>query len=173
VSTYSYKADNLITLAPDPSAPSGTAYVNEGRVHAKGLELEAQMRLRGGLQALMSYAWQRAEDVDTGSTLANSPGQIGKVRLSVPGPFRGSFLSLEVLSLGSRQTIAGNTLKPAATAHITAIAPLRNGFELVGTVRNLFDVQYADPASDSHRQDSIPQNGRTLRIGLRWKIGAK
>jgi iron complex outermembrane receptor protein len=147
--------------------------VNEGHVHAKGLELEAQMRLKGGLQGLMSYALQRVEDVDTGKTLINSPEQIGKVRLSVPGPFRGSFLSLEVLSLSSRLTVAGNTLKPATTAHITVIAPIHHAFELVGTVRNLFDVQYADPASDQHRQDSIPQNGRTARIGLRWKIGMK
>jgi len=121
----------------------------------------------------MSYALQRAEDVDTGKRLVNSPQQIAKARFSVPGPSRGSFLSVEALSLGSRQTIGGNTLKPATTASITAVVPIRNAFEIVGTLRHLFDVQYADPASDSHRQDSIPQNGRTLRIGLRWKLGAK
>jgi len=173
VSTYSYKADNLITLAPDPSAPSGTAYLNQGRVDAKGLEVEAQMRLRGGLQALTSYALQRAEDVDTGKPLVNSPQQIAKARLSVPGPLKGSVFSVEVLSLSSRQTIGGFTLKPATTASITAIVPIRNAFEIVGTIRNLFGVQYADPASDAHQQDSIPQNGRTLRIGLHWKVGAK
>ena len=46
VSTYWYQADSLITLTPDSSAPLGTTYINEGRVRAKGLELEAQMRLR-------------------------------------------------------------------------------------------------------------------------------
>jgi hypothetical protein len=136
-------------------------------------ELDPLELLRGGLQTLMSYALQRAEDVDTGKRLVNSPQQIAKARFSVPGPSRGSFLSVEALSLGSRQTIGGNTLKPATTASITAVVPIRNAFEIVGTLRHLFDVQYADPASDSHRQDSIPQNGRTLRIGLRWKLGAK
>ena len=173
VSTYVYQADNLITLVPDPSAPSGTTYVNEGRVHAKGLELEAQMRLRGGLQALTSYAFQRAEDVDTGQPLVNSPQQMAKARLSVPGPSKGSVFAVEVLSLGSRLTVGGNTLKPATTASITGIVPIRSAFEIVGTIRNLFDVEYADPASNSHQQDSIPQNGRTFRIGLRWKVGAK
>jgi outer membrane receptor for ferrienterochelin and colicins len=171
VSTYWYDADNLITLTPDASTFFGTTFVNEGRVRAKGLEVEAQMRLKGGVQGLMSYALQRAENEDTGAMLINSPGQMGKVRLSLPGLSGGSFLSVEVLSLGSRQTVAGNRLGAATTASITYLAPVRHGLELVGTVRNLFDVQYADPVSDSHRQDSIPQDGRTLRIGLRWTLG--
>jgi iron complex outermembrane receptor protein len=171
VSSYWYHADNLITVVPDASTFFGTTFVNEGRVHARGLELEAQMRLKGGLQSLVSYALQHAENVDTGATLVNSPAQMAKARLSVPGPWSGSFLSVELLSLGSRQTIAGNTLDPAATASVTLVAPIRHSLELVGSIRNMFDVQYADPASENHRQDSIPQDGRTMRIGLRWTLG--
>ena len=140
-------------------------------MNASGVELEAQMRLKGGIQGLMSYAAQRAENVDTGAALVNSPGHMAKVRFSVPAPLKASFLSMEVLSLGSRQTIAGNTLAPATTASVTMIAPIRHGLELVGTVRNLFNLQYADPASEAHRQDSIPQDGRTLRVGVRWTVG--
>jgi iron complex outermembrane receptor protein len=131
------------------------------------------MRLVRGLQGLMSYAWQRATDVETDRTLVNSPAQIAKVRLSVPGPSRRSFVSAEVIAMGSRLTLAGATLAPAATVSLTMIVPLPNDFELVAGARNLFDVDYADPVSDSHRQDVIPQNGRTLRIGLRWTFGAK
>jgi outer membrane receptor for ferrienterochelin and colicins len=171
VSTYWYHAANLITLIPDPSTFFGTTFINEGRVNASGVELEAQMRLKAGIQGLMSYAAQRAENVDTGAALVNSPGHMAKIRFSVPGPFKASFLSMEVLSLGSRQTIAGNTLAPATTASATMVAPIRHGLELVGTVRNLFNLQYADPASEAHRQDSIPQDGRTLRVGVRWTVG--
>jgi iron complex outermembrane receptor protein len=170
VSTYWYKADGLITLAADPEALLGTTFVNGGHVRANGLELEAQMRLTAGLQGLMSYALQRAKDLDTGLGLVNSPAQMGKVRVSIPGPLKGSFLSTEVLAMSSRRTVAGNLLGPATTANVTLVAPVGNQFELFGSVRNLFDVQYADPASDSHRQDSIPQNGRTARVGLRWKL---
>jgi outer membrane receptor protein involved in Fe transport len=46
-------------------------------------------------------------------------------------------------------------------------------FDLVGTVRNLFDLTYAVPASDEHLQDTIPQNGRTFRVGLRVKLPAR
>ena len=55
----------------------------------------------------------------------------------------------------------------------TLVAPVGRSFELVGNVRNLFNAHYADPGSDSHLQDVIPQNGRTFDVGLRWKLGAK
>jgi outer membrane receptor for ferrienterochelin and colicins len=170
VSTYWYKADHLITLIAEPSTNLGTTYVNGGHVRANGLELEAQLRLGAGVQGLMSYALQRAKDLDTGAVLVNSPSQMAKLRLTVPGPSRKSFVSMELLALGSRQTIAGNTLGAAATTSVTMVAPIGQAFEVVGSARNLFNVEYADPASDQHRQDAIVQNGRTLRIGLRWKL---
>jgi outer membrane receptor for ferrienterochelin and colicins len=173
VSTYWYRADGLITLTPDPSTFFTTTFVNGGHVRAGGLELEAQMRLSRGVQGVMSYALQRVKDLETGQTLVNSPGQMATLRVSVPGPSKRWLASVEVLSLGSRRTLTGATLKPAATAGVTVLAPIGRAFELFGGVRNLFDVQYADPASDQHRQDVIPQNGRTLRVGLRWKLAAK
>jgi outer membrane receptor for ferrienterochelin and colicins len=173
VSGYWYSADQLITLIGDPSAPTGATYVNGQQVHAKGLELEAQMRLAAGLQGLVSYALQRAEDIQTASPLVNSPGQMAKMRLSVPGPYKRSFVSVEVLALGSRQTLAGDTLKPAATANVTIIVPVGTAFALQASAVNLFDVQYADPASSNFQQDVIAQNGRTLRVGLTWKLWSK
>jgi outer membrane receptor for ferrienterochelin and colicins len=173
VSAYRYNASGLITLVPDPATFFLTTFVNQGRVRASGLELEAQMRLPGDIQSVVSYALQDAENADTSVRLVNSPAQMAKARLSVPGPWKGSFASVEVLSMGSRRTISGATLGAATTANLTLIAPLRPGLELIGTARNLFDVQYSDPVSDEHRQDAIPQNGRTLRIGVRWTPGAR
>jgi outer membrane receptor for ferrienterochelin and colicins len=170
VSTYWYKADGLITLAPEPSTFLGTTYVNGGHVQANGFELEAEMRLRAGIQSVMSYALQRARDMKTGATLVNSPGQMAKLRLSVPGPSTRSIVSVEVLSMGSRRTLAGATLTAAATANVTVIVPIGDAFELLGGVRNMLNLQYSDPVSDQHRQDVILQNGRTLRVGVRWNV---
>jgi iron complex outermembrane receptor protein len=172
VSSYWYKADRLITLigSDDPSAVLGVTYVNQGDVRAKGLELEAQMRLWGDAEGHLSYALQEARDQATGDILTNSPRQMLKGRVSAPLFWSGSSVALEVLGIGSRQTIAGNTLPAAGTANLTVTKSLGRSFELVGTVRNMFDVEYAIPASSSHVQDSIPQNGRTFRVGLRVKI---
>jgi iron complex outermembrane receptor protein len=172
VSSYWYKANRLITLtgSDDPLAALGVTYVNEGEVRAKGLELEAQMRLWGDAEGHLSYALQEARDQATGDLLTNSPRQMIKGRVSAPLFGNGSSVALELLGIGSRQTIAGNTLGATGTANLTVSKALGRSFELVGTVRNMFDVEYAIPASDSHVQDSIPQNGRTFRVGLRVKV---
>lgn len=172
-SAYWYKADRLISLAVDPSAFLGISYVNQGAVRAKGIELEAQMRLRWGWQASSSYAFQHGVDQDTRLHLPNSPQHMAKGRLSIPGFTAGSFVSMEGLFLSSRDTIAGAHVAPAATANLSVIQPLGQSWELFGSVRNIFDAQYADPAGSQHVQDVIPQNGRTARIGLRWKLWAR
>jgi hypothetical protein len=77
------------------------------------------------------------------------------------------------LNISSRTTFGGSILPPATLANITVIQPAGRDFAIVGTVRSLFDRPYADPAAAAHLQDSIPQNGRTFRIGLRWKRSTK
>jgi len=173
ISTYWYKADRLITLIPDDSTFFGTSFVNQGEVRAKGLELEAQMRLKGGSRALMSYGLQSAVDQETHAELPNSPRHMAKARISLPGPTPRSFVSVDGQYLSSRGTVAGSRVSAATTVNVNVIQPLGRSWELFGGVRNVFDTDYADPASDQHRQDAISQNGRTARVGLRWKLWTK
>jgi outer membrane receptor protein involved in Fe transport len=60
----------------------------------------------------------------------------------------------------------------AATLDVTLVQPLSRSWELYGGVRNIFDAQYADPAPGPNRQDTIVQNGRTARLGMRWTKAA-
>ena len=170
VSGYWYKADRLISLTEDENAFLGVTYVNEGEVRAKGLEFEAQMRLWRGAEGHMSYALQNATDQATGATLTNSPRQMAKARVSAPlfGP--GSSVAVEVLGIGSLRTVGGNQLDASTTANLTVIKPLGRSLELIGSIRNVFNLDYAVPASADHVQDAIPQNGRTFRVGLRVKL---
>jgi iron complex outermembrane receptor protein len=170
VSGYWYKAESLITLTGDPSAFLGVTYVNQGEVRAKGLELEAQMRLWKGAESHLSYALQEARDQASGGLLTNSPQQMAKGRVSAPLFGRGSSLALELIAIGNRWTVRGTHVPAATTANVTLIKPLGRSFELLGTMRNLFDVEYADPASDQHLQETIPRNGRTFHVGIGWKF---
>jgi iron complex outermembrane receptor protein len=172
-SLYWYRAEQLITVISDPSTLSTVSFVNQGEVRAKGIEVEAQMRLRGESRALVSYAVQRAAEQATGAELANSPRHVAKMRLSLEGPTPGSFISAEAQYLSRRRTVVGTEVAGAMVINLTLTQPLGRNAELFGTVRNLFDTDYADPASDQHRQETIPQNGRTARIGLRWTFGTK
>jgi iron complex outermembrane receptor protein len=173
VSSYWYKAERLITQVPDEEAFLGTSFVNQGEVRAKGLELEAQVRIGGESRALVTYALQSAVDQITHGELPNSPRHMFKARITVPGPTRRSFVSVEEQYLSSRETLSGARVGAAAIVNVTMVQPLTRSWELFGTVRNVFDVDYADPASSSHRQDAIPQNGITARIGLRYTLGTK
>jgi len=173
VSSYWYKADRLITLIADPSTPLGVSYINQGEVRAKGLEVEAQMRLRGAARALVSYALQSATDQATQTELPNSPRHMAKGRISFSGPTRRSIVSVEILYLSRRQTLGSAAVTMAAPTSVTMIQPLGGSWELFGSVHNIFNQQYADPASSGHLQDVITQNGRTARIGLRWARATK
>jgi outer membrane receptor for ferrienterochelin and colicins len=172
LSAYRYTASQLITLrVVDPeTSPSGFGFgfFNDGTLRAKGFEAEAEVRSKRGLQALGSYSLQRAED-ESSLALTNSPREMAKLRLSAPGPFN-SIGAFEVQSLASRRTPAGTTVGAATVANLTVTKRIGGAFELVGSVKNLFDARYADPASDEHVIDAIQQNGRTARIGIRWKL---
>jgi outer membrane receptor for ferrienterochelin and colicins len=170
VSAYWYKAEGLITLVPDEAAFLGLAYVNQGSVRAKGFEAEAQMRLTGESRALVSYALQDAVEQVSLSGLPNSPRHIAKARISLPGPTTGSVVSVEGQYLSSRRTLAGSEVSAAGTVNVHVVQPLGRSWELTGGVRNIFDARYSDPVSSQHRQDTIPQNGRTARIGLLWRL---
>ncbi len=166
VSTYRYKASQLVDLHIVDVDDFG--FANAGLIRATGLELESEIRLKRGAQALASYALQDANDAPTGLRLTNSPRHMAKLRLSVPGPRARSFASFEWLYMSSRATIAGLTVNPAVVANATINLPLGRSVTLTGQIRNLFDARYADPASDEHLPDSIEQNGRTARLGFRW-----
>jgi iron complex outermembrane receptor protein len=98
---------------------------------------------------------------------------MAKMRVGAPGPFARSFAAVEVQYLSPRRTILSTTVAAATVVNATFSVPLGHTLELMATVRNAFNQQYADPASDEHLVDAIPQNGRTARIGLRWNLGTR
>jgi iron complex outermembrane receptor protein len=170
VSTYWYKADRLITAIPDELTNAQLTYVNQGQVRAKGLELEAQMRIAGEARALVSYGLQRAVDQQTGDVLPNSPGHVLKGRMSLPWPTRRSSVAVEGQYLSERKTRSGEAVSGAATLNFHMVHPLGPSWTLIGGVRNIFDQEYSDPVSGAHLQEALPQNGRTARIGLQWNV---
>ncbi len=123
------------------------------------------------MRALTSYVLQRAADRDTRVELTNSPRHLFNARVAVPGPRRSSW-GIEWQALSGRTTPAGTQVSPASTVNVTVEAPIARSVTIVGAARNLFDRPLFDPASDEHLSDVIPQNGRTVRFGLRWTLGS-
>ena len=71
---------------------------------------------------------------------------------------------------GARYTLARDTVDAASVVNLTGHWPITRGLSLTGSIANLFDQRYADPGSDEHVPDVIPQIGRTMRLGFRWDL---
>jgi iron complex outermembrane receptor protein len=165
VSAYRSNVENLIELSVDEF--DALTFGNSGSVLARGIEVEAEVRT-GGSQLVGSYALQRARNRDTDEELTNSPRHLGKVRLALPGPVAGATIAVEVQTMSQRLTVARSFVGGHALANVNYVHPINSRLAFTATVRNLFEAEYADPASAEHRQEVIPQDGRTGYIGLRW-----
>jgi outer membrane receptor for ferrienterochelin and colicins len=166
-SAYRYEARNLISLHADDEGWYG--FVNRGVARARGAEFEAEIRTKQGIQILGSYVRQRSRD-DSGNLLPNSPEHTSKLRIEGPVWGHGT-AAFEVLRLSPRLSATGTTLDSATVAHATVTSRLTAAIDLVASVRNLFDSRYSHPASEEHAFDSLVQNGRTARLGIRWTFG--
>lgn len=170
---YRYSAAQLITFqALGPTELRQFAFVNDGVIKASGLELEAEVRTKRGIQVLTSYVLQQGKTEGAEAPLTNSPQHMVKGRVEVPLSSR-AFAAAEWQFVAARSTLAGGTVGAAAPLHLTAGWTMNRNLALIGSIRNLFDQAYSDPGSDEHFPDSIPQVRRTARIGLRWTIGAR
>jgi iron complex outermembrane receptor protein len=165
VSAYRNNVENLIELSVDED--DALTFSNSGKVLARGLEVEAEVRT-GGSQLVGSYALQRTRNRETDEELTNSPRHLGKIRLAVPGPVAGATIAVEVQTMSQRLTVARSLVGGHALANVNYVHPINSRLAFTATVRNLFEAKYADPASAEHRQETIPQDGRTGYIGLRW-----
>lgn len=166
VSLYRYQVNNLIQQIY--TSTDLLQYVNAGAVHASGASFELDMKLPAGLEALSSLEMQRAVFGDR-SVLPNSPGQVGKFRLSIPLWRNRLALGTGLQALGQRQTYAGVTLPWAILPEVVlSTRQLPNGLEVSGGIKDLSNSFYREPIGLVSTVDSIIGNGRTYYITLGW-----
>lgn len=156
---------DLITQTETPGVPE-TRFENGTRVRARGVGIEYERRWRAGTALRTSYSFTRIGQ-DGQADQVNAPTHLAKVNLAAPLGWRGWRAAVEGQYVGRRVTIGGG----AAGAYWLANANLvqarlgrATGFSL--GVYNLFDQRYADPGASEHRQDTIAQDGRSVRVRL-------
>lgn len=167
---FYYRVRDLITQQTDPHDEL-LVYNNVDRIEAHGVELDAEGRWRYGLRSRASYTFQRSRNEQTSQVLTNSPAHVAQLRVMAPLGRPGLFAGFEGRYLSARRTIGGDWVAPAFVSNLTVYGHhQKTGLELSASVFNLFDNRYADPASEEHRQDSIVQNGRTIRVTLAYRF---
>jgi outer membrane receptor protein involved in Fe transport len=143
-------------------------YQNTQPVHTHGVELSMDKTWDSGARLRDSVSIQHA-NYRSGGEVANSPEILGKLNFSSPLPVDGVRLGYELSYDSSRLTLNGTPLGGYALSNLfLSTESLARGLEISVGVGNLFDKRYAQPASANHWQDSLEQDGRSVRADLHY-----
>jgi len=164
-SVFDNRIEHLITQQTDPSTGL-LVFLNSEKAQAKGTEIEFAGRSAGGLQGTVSFSYVDADaDNRTDQKLKNSPRHLTKVNVIVPLVEKRLFAGLEAQYTGVRLTQAGNPVGGFPMFNVTLLGHgLGKHADLSGSIYNLLDRRYSDPAAVGFRQDAIQQDGRNFRI---------
>ncbi len=166
---YHYRVTDLLVAE---YTERGMMYLNTGKSRAAGVEMEINGRPAQWLDVLASLAIQRAVDARDNNPLANSPGQIGKLRFSVPLVARRLSLAVGTQYLGRRQTNAGATLPRLFLPEVVVTSNrIASNFDFQFGIRNALNRNYSDPIALNAMVDTIRAPGRSFFVTLSWRPG--
>ena len=151
----------------------GGTYQNVHGATAKGGELELLGWWASGFRGRVSYALQDTEFHQPGVVRSDSPKQLAKLNLVAPVMRDKLFAGLEFQYTSKRLTFHGNEASGFGVVNFTLFSQnLMKGLELSGSVYNLLDRRYSDPATpiSSHTDDLIARDGRALRVKLTYRF---
>jgi outer membrane receptor protein involved in Fe transport len=165
LSAFRNRISDLVMLTTDDE-DGLQVYRNAGTARVRGLQGEYEALWRNGGAVRASYSFQQAHD-ENGARLVNSPRHLAK--LDGTRPLFGDALraGLVLRYVGSRLTRSAAQASAYTTADLVLSSErLLAGAELSLGIYNLFDKAYSDPVSDSHLQDTLKQDGRSIRLKL-------
>lgn len=163
VTAFRNVVTGLISQASDPD--SGISYFyNAGDTVAHGVETEYERHWPNQATLRASYSWQKMRQDGIGVGAVNAPASLVKLNLAAPLGRSAWRAGLEAQYVGPRDTLLAQTGGFwLANLHFNA-ARLTRQLSVSAGVYNLFGRRYADPAPASHVQDSIVQDGRSVRV---------
>ena len=140
-------------------------------VEGHGIEAEIAATFPNGFKGRLSYAYQESGYENSDEIWSNSPRHLAKVNISFPLLNDDLFLSLEEQYTHRLKTLSERGAGSYYLTNATLLWCLPDGrTELSGSVYNLFDRRYALPGSKEHEQDSIEQDGISLRATLNYRF---
>jgi len=168
-SAYHYQIHKLVEQVF--TAAGLIQIVNADRVRASGASFELFLQLPARADLVSSLEFQRAV-FSAGTVLPNSPGQVAKLRLSIPLWRDRLVLGAGLQAFGERRTYAGVTMPwgilPEA---VVSTKPLIAGLQFCAGIKNLSNSFYRDPAGLTPAVDSMIGAGRTYYLNVTWHGG--
>ncbi len=167
VSVYRYDMNDLLVGMYTPAGLF--QFQNAYRVRASGVEAGINGHPVRWLEVAATFSMQRAVNLAHRYPLANSPGQVGNLRCSIPLFSNRFSLAAGTRCMGRRQTLAGATLPWACLSDFTLSSQrLPANLEMQAGVRDLAGVKYAGPVALAAGYDMMPQPGRSMFLTLTW-----
>ena len=166
-SVFRNNLNHLISQQTDPSTGL-LVFRNAEKAQAAGAEIEFAGRSARGLQGTVSFSYVDGDAANrTDEKLENSPRHMAKVNLIVPLAQKRLFAGLDAQYTGVRLTEAGTPVGGFPMFNVTLLGhALGKHADLSGSMYNLFDRKYSDPAAVGFVQNTIRQDGRSFRIKL-------
>jgi len=173
LSLFTYRARDLIEFIQDMNGTSKTAR-NARDQDGHGLELELDWKLSETLRLRGNYAWQRAEDEETGKRTADAPGQ--QAYLRADWRFWPDWVcSPQATWVGDRAR-AADDVRPEIDDYTLVDVTLRRSnllknLEVALSLRNLFDEDAREPSASLETiPEDYPLAGRSLWVSLNWRM---
>ncbi len=164
-SIYQYKVNELI------NQQENYTFANTGDASARGFELELEGRLVPGLEGRLNYSWQNARDDELRTTMTNSPRHLVKANLLLPLADNRLNAGVEVQYMSARKTLGNSSVDGYTVANFTLLGRrIVPGLELSASIYNLTGTDFSDPGGQEHRQDVIPQDGRSYRVKAQYEF---
>ena len=164
-SVYRTDVGDLINYVPvdDPTGDAGE-YRNTESVNASGVELTIRLREWRGQDGAFAIAYQNTEEGEARQRLTNAPRWLLNAAWHVQTGRIGTGINAHYES--DRLTLRGTTSPAFTRFDATMTAAVHPRVHVSGWVRNIFDAEYFMPAGAEHRQNVLPQDGRTFTLRL-------
>jgi iron complex outermembrane receptor protein len=152
--------------------PTPDKFKNKGGARILGVEAEVKADFGSDNYAYANYAFQKAADTDR-NRLPDVPVHKANLGVNV-GFWKYANAHLNTVISGPRPREDGDTradLPSYALVNLTLIGRnLIDNFEIRGSIFNLFDKDYKDPAPKDTVPTDYPQPERSLMIELRYQF---
>lgn len=162
---------DLIVLRSLESNPNIRRFDNFGNAHVQGIEMETRVDIIKDSYIFMNYTFQNPED-NHGNDLPFVAEHYGNFGVNVHYP---KYINTNISTFvsGPRSREADDTRDDLPAYALVNLSIIGKNFfktmEVQGTVFNLFDKDYSDPAPIIV-PDDLPRPGRTFFVGLSYQF---
>ena len=165
---YYYQLKEVIDQVP--TSGGLTYFVNNGRVHAEGIELELNAANSSGFMAKASYELSWGFNDQTATPLVNSPrGQL-KLNGSMPVSRQG-IAAVDLIYSSAMTDYAGTRVPAYVLPSLTfSTKPVWNGWTFSASCYNAPNAAWYSPMGPNDPEDKIQMDGRTFRFKVNYRI---